>query len=291
MNVEGNSAYITSVAGVRSPRIIYGTAWKQARTQELVERALEHGFRGIDTAGQPKHYDEAGVGRAVGACLARGVVSREALYLQTKFTPLAGQDPARVPYDPHAPLGEQVAQSFESSLRNLGTDYVDALILHSPVRGADKLAEVWGAMERLLGEGRIRQLGISNCYDPLYLEQLCRSASAPPAVVQNRFYAATGYDAGIRAFCRARGIVYQSFWTLTANPHLLAAGPVSAAAEAHGCTPAQVLFRFLIDEGVVPLTGTQDETHMREDLEVLGLALDDAERDAIRALIEEEGRP
>src|ERR1700682_498672 len=101
---------ITSIAGVKIPRIIYGTAWKKADTQRLVELAIRQGFRGIDTACQPRHYDEAGAGAGITASLNAGLI-RSDLYVQTKFTPVAGQDPNRIPYDPRASLPEQVAQS------------------------------------------------------------------------------------------------------------------------------------------------------------------------------------
>ncbi|HEX7082427.1 MAG TPA: aldo/keto reductase [Gammaproteobacteria bacterium] len=280
-----DTRFVTSAAGVRSPRILYGTAWKKERTQQLVEQALALGFRGVDTAGQPKHYDEAAVGRALAAAFAAGL-ARDELYVQTKFTPLPGHDPARIPYDPAAPAAEQVRQSFESSLRNLGTSVVDGLILHSPIADPRELAEVWDAMERIVDAGGARQIGISNCYAVEYLTRLHRAARVKPAIVQNRFYAATRYDGAIRRFCNAHGIVYQSFWTLTANPDLLAAPEIRSAAVRHRRTPAQVLFRFLTQEGVVPLTGTTSERHMREDLEIFEFALSDGERDAIRARIE-----
>ena len=83
-----------------------------------------------------------------------------------------------------------------------------------------------------------------------------RAGAHPPAVLQNRFHAETGYDRELREFCRARGIIYQSFWTLTANPHLLTHETVRALARQHGRTPAQILFRYLTQLGIVPLTGT-----------------------------------
>jgi diketogulonate reductase-like aldo/keto reductase len=216
----GDTDPLISSSGVRSPRIIYGTAWKKMRTQELVCMAIERGFRGIDTAGQPKHYHEAGVGAAVAACL-NARLRRADLYLQTKFTPLSGHDPSQLPYDPQAPLGEQVAQSFISSQRNLQTDYVDGLILHSALPDRRQTMQVWTAMEQIYHAGGARQLGISNCYSLVTLETLYRAADVKPAVLQNRFHSETGYDHEIRAFCRHYGISYQSFWTLTANPQLL----------------------------------------------------------------------
>lgn len=276
--------YVVSPAGVQSPRIVYGTAWKKERTESLVSEALTQGFRGIDTACQPRHYDEAGVGRAVAAAL-DGELTRAELYLQTKFTPLAGHDPARIPYDAQASTAEQVAESFETSLVNLQTDYVDALVLHSPLREPAEMAEAWQALEAIADSGRARQIGISNCYDLDYLTQLHAAARVKPAVVQNRFFAETGYDREIRAFCAANGIIYQSFWTLTANPHVLGSETVREAAARHSRTPAQVLFRYLTHEGVVPLTGTTDPEHMREDLAIFAFSLADDERAAITTLL------
>jgi len=269
---------------VRSPGIIYGTAWKKTRTPELVRTAIETGFRGIDTACQPKHYDEAGVGAGVAACL-NDKLRRGDLYLQTKFTPLSGQDPKQIPYDPSAPAARQVAQSFQTSLRNLRTDYIDCLVLHSPLPDPGEMSQVWGAMEQLFHAGGARQLGISNCYSAADLKRLYREARVKPAVVQNRFYAETGYDREIREFCRQRAIVYQSFWTLTANPQLLAHDNISILASKYARTPAQILFRYLTQNGVAPLTGTTSARHMREDLEIFDFELASGELQAVTELL------
>lgn len=274
----------TSIHGVAIPWILYGTAWKKDRTAGLVELALATGFRGIDTACQPKHYDESGVGAGLALALAKGL-RRENLYLQTKFTPLAGQDPQRLPYDPAAPLARQVAQSFERSRANLGVETLDGLVLHSPLANPSDFREVWGAMETLVDGGGVRQLGISNCYDPEVLRHLCETSRIKPAVVQNRFYAATGFDRVLRLYCRQNGILYQSFWTLTANPDILAHDVTRALMARHGRTAAQVFFRYLSQQGIIPLTGTSSAVHMREDLEITEFALADEECRALEALL------
>jgi diketogulonate reductase-like aldo/keto reductase len=266
------------------PKIIYGTAWKKADTERLVRIAIQQGFRGIDTACQPKHYDETGVGAGVAASLGQ-TLTRADLYLQTKFTSVSGQDPATIPYDPKAPLTAQVAQSFAASLRNLQTSYLDCLILHSPFANAKHTLEAWRAMESLAAGGAVRQLGISNCYEQRTLAALYDAARLKPTVVQNRFYADTGYDREIRAFCGKRRIIYQSFWTLSANPQLLAHATITGLASKYGRTPAQILFRYLTQNGVVPLTGTRSEAHMREDLAVFEFELADLERQAVAALV------
>lgn len=276
--------WITTAAGVRMPRIIYGTAWKKERTADLVEKAVSAGFRGIDTAGQPKHYDEPLVGEAIVRLKNHGL-RREDLFLQTKFTPLPGQDPQSVPYDPHASPESQVARSFESSQKNLKTDYVDSLILHSPVSPYSLLLKIWKAMETIHRDGGARQLGISNCYDPDLMRTLHADAAVKPAVVQNRFYAQSGYDADLRHWCSARGVVYQGFWTLTANPHILASPPVRSLAQQYGKTRAQIFFRYLTQAGIVPLTGTTSERHMHEDLRIFDFELSSAELGQIGVLL------
>jgi diketogulonate reductase-like aldo/keto reductase len=285
-----SSPFADIVGAVKIPGILYGTAWKKDETERLVAEAIRQGFRGIDTACQPKHYDEAGVGRGVAQCLGDGLapngqLTRGDLFLQTKFTPVDGHDPRRIPYDPSAPLAAQVAQSFETSQRNLGTDYVDSLVLHSPLATDAETLTAWRALEAIAERGGAHALGISNCYSLKSLESLYRTARVKPVVVQNRFHKATGYDAGMRTFCRARGIVYQSFWTLTANRHVLDSAAVLKIASSHGRTPAQVLFRYLTQQDIVPLTGTTSITHMREDLAIFAFALNDAEQATVTALL------
>ena len=269
---------------MRMPEVIYGTAWKEADTERLVALAIRQGFRGIDTACQPKHYNESGVGAGIAGCLVDGL-AREDIYLQTKFTAVSGQDPSRIPYDPAAPLAEQVTQSFAASLRNLETDYLDCLVLHSPLPTAKQTLQVWRAIEDIVDSGDVLQAGISNCYELAELQELYRAARIKPSVLQNRFYADTAYDREVRAFCRQQGIVYQSFWTLTANPRVLAHAAIAALASVHGRTPAQILFRYLTQAGVVPLIGTRSEVHMRADLSIFEFELTAEERGAVDAVL------
>jgi len=268
--------WFTSIAGVRVPKIIYGTAWKKSATAGLVAAALKHGFRGIDTACQPKHYDEPGVGAAL--------KNRQDLFLQTKYTPLSGQDPDRIPYDAQAPIAEQVAQSCAVSLENLQTDYIDSLVLHSPLPSAKQTQEAWCAMEALVDSGKVRQIGISNCYQLPLLESLYERARIKPAVVQNRFYADTRFDTSLRAWCRRQHIIYQSFWTLTANPKALTSATLTQLSAKYERTAPQILFRYLTQLDVAPLTGTSSEQHMQEDLAIFEFQLDAAEIEALTSL-------
>ena len=264
--------WLTTSAGVKMPRIIYGTAWKKERTADLVVKAIQAGFRGIDTACQPKHYNEPLVGVALHRLKDHGI-EREALFLQTKFTPLSGQDPNQVPYDKNATVDLQVAQSFEVSKQNLQTEYVDSLVLHSPLATHSLLMKTWNAMEKIHQAGGARQLGISNCYNTEVIKALYADANVKPAIVQNRFYQETGYDADLRHWCSNNGVIYQSFWTLTANPHILFSNTVQTIAQKNQKTEAQIFFRYLSQIGIVPLTGTCSEQHMNEDLGIFDFEL------------------
>jgi diketogulonate reductase-like aldo/keto reductase len=268
-----------------TPDFLYGTAWKEDRTAALTELALRAGFRGIDTANQRRHYFEAGVGQGLAAAYRAGVVTRSDLFLQTKFTYQEGQD-HRLPYDPGADLATQVAQSMLSSLDHLGTDHVDSYVLHGPASGHDwtrEDAEVWTAMVKERDAGRTRLLGASNV-SLRQLEQMTTSGLEAPALVQNRCFARLGWDGDVRAFCTARKILYQGFSLLTANREVLRHPLVVAIAARNEATPAQVVFRFAQAVGIIPLTGTSDADHMRQDLASRALSLSADDVRAIESL-------
>jgi diketogulonate reductase-like aldo/keto reductase len=274
-----------SIDGARVPRFLYGTAWKEDQTERLTALALRQGFRGIDTANQRRHYYETAVGRAIATVVDSGLLNRDDLFLQTKFTFRAGQD-HRLPYDPEAPIPVQVEQSFASSLEHLGTDVIDSYVLHGPSRREGLGAadwEAWRAMEILHDSGRVRHLGVSN----VTLEQLqllCGGARVPPRFVQNRCYATQGWDRRVREFCSAHGLVYQGFSLLTANRGALARPELARIARHHGRTVSEIVFRFALDVGMMVLTGTTSADHMRIDLGVFDFRLEPDEVEMIENL-------
>ena len=255
------------------PQFIYGTAWKEERTEALVKQALDAGFRAFDTANQRKHYHEVGLGRGL-----VGGPPRETLFLQSKFTFQRGQD-HRLPYDPAAPIGEQVAQSFASSLEHLGTSYLDSLVLHGPTLGEGLVEadwQAWQAMEALVDAGTVRFLGISNT-SAGQLAELLERARIPPRYVQNRCYASMGWDREVRAIASANILIYQGFSLLTANRAVWNHTEVASIARARGITPAQVLFCWARSLGILPLTGSSDPRHLAQDLGSLDIELDPGE--------------
>ena len=267
------------------PGFLYGTAWKEDRTPALTEMALRASFRGIDTANQRRHYFEAGVGQALSAVYREGLVARADLFLQTKYTSQGGQD-HRLPYDPASSFRDQVEQSMASSLEHLGTEYVDSYVLHGPVSGygwTNADAEVWEAMVTEHKAGRTRSLGVSNV-SLRHLEQMSGAHTDAPAFVQNRCFARLGWDRDVRAFCRERGIIYQGFSLLTANIEVLRHPFITGLAQQSNTGPAQIVFAFARQVGMLPLTGTSDPEHMKQDLASLELELSMKAVEAIESM-------
>lgn len=258
---------LTTYSHMSIPSFMYGTAWKKDATTGLVLQAVEAGFSAIDTANQLVHYDEARVGEALLQLATQGI-TRDKLFLQTKFTPVNGQD-HRLPYDARASITMQVQQSFASSLVHLHTDYLDSYVLHGPYSrrglGAEDW-EVWAAIESLYDAGKAKMIGVSNVSaDQLTL--LCSRAKHKPMVVQNRCYAAFGWDQAVREICISNQIIYQGFSLLTANQAIFAEPAIRTMAAKYQAGLAQVVFRFSQQVGMLPLTGTTNPQHMNEDLQ------------------------
>jgi diketogulonate reductase-like aldo/keto reductase len=267
------------------PDFLYGTAWKEGRTPALVALALRVGFRAIDTANQRRHYFEEGVGQGLAEAYRDGLVKRDDLFLQTKFTYQRGQD-HRLPYDPGAPLSVQVAQSMASSLDHLGTDYVDSFVLHGPSSNYDwndDDIEVWDSMRKERDAGRTRLLGASNV-SLRHLQQMKETRTELPAFVQNRCFARLGWDRAVRTFCREHKIIYQGFSLLTANQEVLVHPLIAKISGILGATPAQVIFSFARAVEMLPLTGTSNAEHMKQDLDSRNITLSSDAVTAIESL-------
>ena len=248
---------------LKMPRMIYGTAWKKDKTSSLVVESLKTGFRGIDTAGQRAHYNQAGVGAGIAEWLRSTSASREDLFLQTKFSP--GQhEEEDMPYNPRDSLFDQVQESASVSLSELKTNYIDSYLLHAPLPTIEEIMEVWASFESLVQQNKVKYLGISNFYQPHIVQLIYERATVKPKVIQNRFYSEMGYDKEIREFCSKNDIVYQSFWTLTANDHVLYQYDSDSRNNA-----IRDLYRFVMQEGIVPLNGTTSSEHMKEDIKLL----------------------
>jgi diketogulonate reductase-like aldo/keto reductase len=197
----------------------------------------------------------------------------------------SGQD-HRLPYNPAASVVSQVEQSFASSLEHLGTEFIDSYVLHGPTQRSGLAPDdwaAWHAMEAIHDSGRARLLGISNVTLE-QLQSLSQHARVRPRFVQNRCYAARRWDGSIREFCAANDMTYQGFSLLTGNREMLARPELVQIARRHGRTSSQIVFRFALDVGILPLTGTTNADHMRADLDTFDFQLKPEEVHTIECL-------
>ncbi|KAH8918007.1 Aldo/keto reductase [Atractiella rhizophila] len=268
---------------MKLPPMVYGTAWKKEATESLVLQAFKAGFVGVDTACQPKsqHYHQPGVGAALKAFGGR----REDVWIQTKFTSIDGQDLKKpLPYDKNASVAEQVRQSLNKSFEQIGTQFLDALLLHSPLPTFEKTREAWTVLEEEVDKGRIGAIGISNCYDVSYLQRCFSEFRIPPSIMHNRFYGATQYEKETLAFLQKQPNkpVLQTFWTLTANPDVLSSKPLGDLKGSYSTlsgkelTKEQTLYIFLMRHAnavldICPLNGTTNPKHMELGIECIHL--------------------
>ncbi|KAI1447517.1 Aldo/keto reductase [Annulohypoxylon stygium] len=256
------------------PKMMYGTAWKGVETSNCVYLALKAGFRGFDTAAQPRHYKEFLVGQAIRRAIREGIVKRDELFIQTKFTPPWSQDLSQpLPYNPEAPIVEQIHTSIAQSLQNFEhtnseEPYIDSLVLHTPYPTVEDTITAWKTLETYVPH-QIKHLGISNA-SLRDVETLCTlpEITVRPSCVQNRFYPQTLWEKDLRAYLRGKGIVFQAFWILSANKEFQGLPCVDTISSHTGVEQPAALYSLVLGlGGTTVLNGTTQEVHMKEDIE------------------------
>ncbi|KAI5865378.1 Aldo/keto reductase [Durotheca rogersii] len=262
------------------PYLVYGTGSKHGDTSRLTTLALKNGFRAVDTANYPTAYDEALVGDAVQGALKSGL-ARDDLLIQTKFTPSWAHAEGKLSYEVCQPLEAQVHESIEKSFQHLKVDRIDILLLHAPFKDDQDNILAWKVFETFVPD-RIGALGASNFSLPAF-EKLYDAAKVKPQIVQNRFDEDSGYDIGLRAFLKPRGVIYQTFSLLRGNRELLASGVVGRLATQYYIPKEVALCLLTLGLGNLSIVnGTTDEEHMRIDVETIDRLLGD--EDAVLVL-------
>ncbi|CAG7555137.1 unnamed protein product [Fusarium equiseti] len=228
--------------GQNVPLLLYGTAWKEGQTSKLTEKALEHGFKGLDTANYPTAYNEPLTGDGLAAALKSGVC-REEIFIQSKFTPVWAHDKHKIPFDAGQSIEGQIKESIQQSFEHLGVTYLDSLLLHVPYQDPADNVKAWKVLETYV-PNKVRLIGVSN-FNLEQLKGVYEAANIKPAIVQNRFYRETGYDIELRSFCHDHGILYQAFYMLRHNPELLGSDIVRETAGKFGLD-REVAFYLLV---------------------------------------------
>ncbi len=222
---------------------------------------LEAGGRLIDTAYM--YGNEAAVGQAV----RDSDVPREEIFVITKLYPNQ--------FD-HA------AEAIDEALEKMGLDYIDMILLHHP---GDGDVEAYLALEQAVADGKVHSIGLSNWYVE-ELEEFLPQVNITPALVQNEIHPYY-QENDVIPYIQSLGIVVQGWYPLGGRGHtaeLLGDETISAIAEAHGVSSAQVILRWNLQKGVVVIPGSSDPEHIRENLDLFGFELTDEEMEQINAL-------
>ena len=259
--------------------IIYGAKSKGGDTARLVKEAIQAGFRHIATGGFHNEYNETGVGvgwKASG-------IQRNELFLQTLFlamnvngygTQNCNLEDDLCPPSSDLSLEYQVHLSIRSSLHNLQTDYLDAVLIHNfraKLQPYEETTQAWRVLETYVDRGVIRYLGIVSVHDKEFLTKLHQQSRIKPTIIQNRFHSNRGYDISLRPLFKELGMANQLFWILTgsAGGKVRNNDVVKALAEKKGVSPQVLLYSFTMEIGGSPLIGSKTKTHMEEDVHAL----------------------
>jgi 2,5-diketo-D-gluconate reductase A len=242
--------------GVEIPQLGFGVFQVPPEdTQEVVEQALDVGYRHIDTAGA--YRNEKGVGAAIAA----SGLAREDLFVTTKLW--------------NSEQGfETTLAAFEKSLGRLGFEYVDLYLIHWPVPTEGRFVDTWRAFERIHGEGRARTIGVSN-FRIEDLQRLEAETDTRPTVNQIELHPRL-QQAELRAWHADHGILTEA-WSPLAQGELLDDQTIGSIAERHGKTPAQAVLRWHLQLGNVVFPKSVTPERIRENIELFDFELSDAE--------------
>ncbi|KOT86498.1 oxidoreductase [Streptomyces sp. NRRL F-5755] len=256
--------HITLNNGVAMPQLGYGV-WQVPDDEAFtaVGSALEAGYRSIDTAAI--YGNEEGTGKA----LAASGIARDELFVTTKlWNDAQGYD--------------STLRAFDESLKKLGLEYVDLYLIHWPLPAQGTFVDTYRAFEKIYEEGRAKAIGVSN-FQPAHLERLLGETSVVPAVNQIELHPRL-QQAEARAFHARHGIATEAWSPLGQGKDLLTDATVTRLAEKHGRTPAQIVLRWHLQLGNVVIPKSVTPSRIKENIDVFGFELDDADMAAIAAL-------
>ncbi len=254
--------------GVEMPQLGYGVFQiPDDETTAAVAAALEAGYRSIDTAAV--YQNEAGVGKA----LVASSIDRSELFVTTKLW--------------NADQGyDKALQAFDQSLGLLGLDYLDLYLIHWPAADLDLYVDTWQALEKLLADGRVRAIGVSN-FQPHHLDRLAEVSGITPAVNQVELHPFLQQD-DVRAYGADFGIRTEAWSPLAKGGSLLTDPVIQALAAKHDRTPAQVVLRWHLQLGNIVIPKSVTPARIKENLNVFDFDLSNEDLATITPLDRDE---
>lgn len=251
------------------PQVGFGT-YKVVPEQasDAVYTAISYGYRHIDTA--QLYFNEAEVGQGIGKAIADGLVSREQLYVTTKLN-----------NNNHAPA--DVERSFDESLAKLGCDYVDLFLVHWPMpnRADLDMVATWKAMTKLLEDGRLRSIGVSN-FLPEHIERISQATGVMPVNNQIELHPQFMNRASAD-YCRQHGIAVTA-WSPLARGRVFDTPQVTTVAQQLGVTPAQAVLRWHIQLGNVVIPKSVTPARIAANLDIDSFELSSQQMELISSL-------
>ncbi len=264
MTETGTAPTRTLANGVEMPALGLGTSpMNDAETRRVVAEALRAGYRLIDTA--ENYRNERGVGEGI----RDSGVDRAEVFVTTKFNAQwHGYD--------------EVQQAFANSTGRLGVDYVDLLLIHWPNPAQDRYVDAWRGMLRLLEDGKVRSIGTSN-FKPAHIDRLLDATGVAPHVNQVQLNPRIGRQAE-REYHAAHGILTECWSPISRGNDLLQDAVITGIAGRIGRTAAQVVLRWHVQQGLVPIPKSSNPQRLAQNLDVFGFELSAADMAAITAL-------
>jgi diketogulonate reductase-like aldo/keto reductase len=251
-------------SGDEMPQFGFGT-WRLregAETTHAVAEALKLGYRLLDTA--TLYANE----RSVGAAIRASGIPRNEIFITTK---LPGGTPGH----------DEALKEFEYSLQHLGTEYIDLYLIHSPRVGSRQ--EVWETLEEISKSGKAKAIGVSN-YAVKHLDELLGYSDFIPAVNQIEFHPFIYKNMlPILEFCKKHGIVVEAYSPL-ARGRFESVTAVAALAQRHAKTGAQILLRWALQHGTVPIPKSATSARMKENLDIFDFELAAQEMETLNSL-------
>ena len=250
--------------GKTIPQIGFGTSpLNDKEVAPAVVAAIEAGYRHIDTA--YRYNNERGVGQGIRA----SGINREDLFVTTKLDgPFQGNDRA--------------IAGLDESLRRLGLDYVDLLLIHWPLPQRDKYVSTWKTFEKLVAAGKARSIGLSN-FKPAHIDKLLAETTIRPAVNQIQLNPRITRPEQ-RAYNSEQGIVTEAWSPLGAGNDLLENPTLATIAAKYGKTPGQVVLRWHIELGTVAIPRSRNPDRIAQNIGIFDFVLNSDEISAISAL-------